>query len=111
MAALCLPSSAVALCPHVKSNSELLASSPQTWIAQILHETGEDANDGDETNLSSDVLLDGRVLCRVANAIAPGTVEVILQEKSMNVRARLAAREMCRSILQSGVPFLEMFNY
>lgn len=59
---------------------------PQTWIAQILHETGEDANEDVETDLSSDVLLDGRVLCRVANAIAPGTVEVIHQEKSKNVR-------------------------
>eukprot|EP00752_Nemacystus_decipiens_P006897 g6195.t1 len=58
------------------ASDEETMNAAQTWIAQILHETGEDANDDDATNSSSDVLLDGRVLCRVANAIAPGTVEV-----------------------------------
>lgn len=44
-------------------------------------------NGDDDIDLSSDVLLDGRVLCRIANAIAPGSAEVIHKDKSKNVRA------------------------
>lgn len=62
---------------------------PQTWIAQILHEIGEETKNDDDLDSSSDVLLDGRVLCQVVNAIAPGTVEVIHQDKSKKVQKSL----------------------
>lgn len=56
----------------------------QTWIAQILHENFEDMSD-DDVFLSNGGLTDGRVLCRVANAIAPGSVKMIHQDRSNNV--------------------------
>lgn len=61
----------------------------QTWIAQILHENCEDVNEDDNVDMSSNVLVDGRALCQVANAIQSGSVEVIHQDKSSNVRLYL----------------------
>ncbi len=45
-----------------------------------------DVNEDDGVDMSSNVLVDGRALCRVANAIQSGSVEVIHQDKPNNVR-------------------------
>lgn len=107
-----MPISGVSLFLLVKSStSELPTLFPQTWIAQILHENGGDANDDEEElNLSGDVLLDGRVLCRVANAIAPGTVEVIHQDKSKNVRRDRVQRILSMQRTMWWRTFVSMFN-
>eukprot|EP00903_Cladosiphon_okamuranus_P013712 g12768.t1 len=79
----------------------------QTWITQILHENGGDVNEDERFSFSSDVLLDGRVLCRVANAIVPGTVEVIHQDKSRNVSNMYSFSIACRKF---GVPAGALFD-
>lgn len=60
---------------------------PQTWVAQILHESYDESNGG--TSFSGDELADGRVLCRVANAIAWGSVETIHQDESITSQVSL----------------------
>lgn len=48
----------------------------QTWILQILHESSEDLKH-DVGLTTSESLIDGRILCRVVNEIASGSVKVI----------------------------------
>lgn len=52
----------------------------QAWVAQILDNSGTGENGG--LLFSDDGLANGRVLCQVANAIAPGAVEVIHKDES-----------------------------
>lgn len=51
----------------------------QAWIAQVLDDSDTDAIGG---LISDDGVANGRVLCQVANAIAPGAVEFIYQDES-----------------------------
>lgn len=57
---------------------------------QILHDNGGNFSDDDAINSSADVLLDGRLLCRVANGIAAGSVEAAFEDESDNVRENRA---------------------
>lgn len=60
----------------------------QMWIAKILIKNCENTNTEYDVEMSKGVLVDGRVLCRVANIIASGSVETIYQDRSHNVRER-----------------------
>ena len=69
-------------CPpnHFLRASYSYCCANQAWIAQILDESGTDAN-GDLI-FSDDMLANGRVLCQVVNAIDSGAVGVIRKDDS-----------------------------
>ncbi|CAM9515400.1 unnamed protein product [Ectocarpus sp. 6 AP-2014] len=78
----------------------------QTWIEQILHENFEDMSD-DDVFLSNGGLTDGRVLCRVANSIAPGSVKRIHEDRSNNDSNMCSFLIACRTF---GVPAGALFD-
>ncbi|CAN0075833.1 unnamed protein product [Scytosiphon promiscuus] len=79
----------------------------QTWITQILHENGENLSDDGNETLSTDVLLNGRVLCRVANGIAAGSVEAVFEDEPDNTRNMRSFLIACRRL---GVPAGALFD-